>query len=176
MIRILGLDPGLQRTGWGVVETQGNRLVHIGHGVVTTRPGDALAVRLRGLHEALVALVGAHLPAEAAVEEVFVNANAQSTLKLGQARGIVLLAVAHLPVAEHATRLVKKAVVGTGAADKRQVIAMVQRLLPGCGVTGEDEADALAVAIAHAHLRTCGPAHPRAAAPAPPTARAGRRI
>ena len=105
------------------------------------------------LHRGLQAVLLEHNPEEAAVEEVFVNRNAQSTLKLGQARGVVLLAVGHLPVSEHATRLVKKALVGTGAADKRQVAAMVRRLLPGCGDPGEDEADALAVAIAHAHLR-----------------------
>ena len=154
MIRILGLDPSLSRTGWGLIEAEGNRLVHVAHGAISTRSGEALAVRLRVLHEALLAVVAAHAPHEAAVEEVFVNKNPQSTLKLGQARGVVLLAVGHLPVAEHATRLVKKAVVGTGAAEKAQVAAMVARLLPGCGAMGEDEADALAVAIAHAHLRT----------------------
>ena len=154
MIRMLGLDPRLSRTGWGLVVAEGNRLVHIAHGAISTRAGDPLAVRLKALHDRLCAVVADHRPDEAAVEEVFVNKNPQSTLKLGQARGVALLAVGHLPIAEHATRLVKKAVVGTGAAEKAQVLAMVQRLLPGCGVTGEDEADALAVAIAHAHLRT----------------------
>lgn len=154
MIRILGLDPSLSRTGWGIVEAEGNRLVHIAHGAIPTRSGDPLPMRLKTLHDRLCAIVTEHRPHEAAVEEVFVNKNPQSTLKLGQARGVALLAVGHLPVAEHATRLVKKAIVGTGAAEKAQVLAMVQRLLPGCGVTGEDEADALAVAIAHAHLRT----------------------
>ena len=114
----------------------------------------AVAGRLKILHEALLGVLATQAPDEAAVEEVFVNKNPQSTLKLGQARGVVLLAVGHLPVAEHATRLVKKAVVGTGGAEKAQVAAMVARLLPGCGTLGEDEADALAVAIAHAHLRT----------------------
>jgi crossover junction endodeoxyribonuclease RuvC len=164
MIRILGLDPSLSRTGWGLVEAEGNRLVHIAHGAIPTRAADPLAARLKALHGQLCALVDLHCPDEAAVEEVFVNMNPQSTLKLGQARGVVLLAVGHLPVAEHATRLVKKAVVGTGAADKAQVLAMVQRLLPGCGVTGADEADALAVAIAHAHLRTAIGASNRSAA------------
>jgi crossover junction endodeoxyribonuclease RuvC len=154
MIRILGLDPSLSRTGWGIVEAEGNRLVHIAHGAIATRAADPLAMRLKSLHDRLCAIVADHAPHEAAVEEVFANKNPQSTLKLGQARGVALLAVGHLPVAEHATRLVKKAVVGTGAAEKAQVLAMVQRLLPGCGVSGEDEADALAVAIAHAHLRT----------------------
>lgn len=154
MIRILGLDPSLSRTGWGLIEAEGNRLVHVAHGAIPTRATDALAVRLKALHEALGAVIAAHSPHEAAVEEVFVNRNPQSTLKLGQARGVALLAVGHLPVAEHATRLVKKAIVGTGSAEKAQVAAMVARLLPGCGGMGEDEADALAVAIAHAHLRT----------------------
>jgi crossover junction endodeoxyribonuclease RuvC len=151
---ILGLDPGLARTGWGLIQAEGNRLSHIAHGAIETRAADPLPQRLAILHAGLVALLAAHAPHEAAVEEVFVNRNAQSTLKLGQARGVVLLAVSGLPVAEHATRLVKKALVGTGAAEKAQVAAMVMRLLPGCGALGEDEADALAVAIAHAHLRT----------------------
>ncbi len=159
---ILGLDPGLARTGWGLIAAEGNRLSHIAHGAIATRPADPLAVRLKALHEGLCALLAAHGPHEAAVEEVFVNKNPQSTLKLGQARGVVLLAVAHLPVAEHATRLVKKAVVGTGAAEKGQVMAMVARLLPGCGPMGEDEADALAVAIAHAHLKPSPPVQPEA--------------
>lgn len=154
MTLILGLDPGLARTGWGLVLAEGNRLSHMGHGAIATSASEPLAARLGKLHAGLCALLAAHRPDEAAVEEVFVNKNPQSTLKLGQARGVVLLSVAHLPVAEHATRLVKKAIVGTGAAEKAQVIAMVQRLLPGCGALGEDEADALAVAIAHAHLRT----------------------
>ena len=154
MIRIVGLDPGLAHTGWGVIAAHGNRLVHIAHGVIHSRADDALPARLAALHAGLVAVLATHSPDEAAVEEVFVNRNAQSTLKLGQARGVALLAVGHLPVAEHATRLVKKAVVGTGTADKAQVAAMVARLLPGCGPLSEDAADALAVAIAHAHLRT----------------------
>jgi crossover junction endodeoxyribonuclease RuvC len=154
VIRILGLDPSLSRTGWGLIEAEGNRLSHVAHGAIPTRAGEPLAGRLKALHDALCSVIATHAPHEAAVEEVFVNKNPQSTLKLGQARGVVLLAVGHLPVAEHATRLVKKAVVGTGAAEKAQVAAMVARLLPGCGPMGEDEADALAVAIAHAHLRT----------------------
>ncbi len=154
MIRILGLDPSLSRTGWGLIEAEGNRLRHIAHGACPTRAADPLPVRLKMLHDGIAALVAAHAPQEAAVEEVFVNKNPQSTLKLGQARGVVLLAVGHLIVSEHATRLVKKALTGTGAAEKAQVAAMVARILPGCGPLGEDEADALAVAIAHAHLRT----------------------
>lgn len=154
MIRIIGLDPGLAHTGWGVISADGNRLVHVAHGVIHSRASDPLPQRLTALHTGLRAILVAHAPDEAAVEEVFVNRNAQSTLKLGQARGVVLLAVGHLSVAEHATRLVKKAIVGTGAADKAQVMAMVARLLPACGPLSEDSADALAVAIAHAHLRT----------------------
>lgn len=153
MTRILGLDPGLARTGWGLIEAEGSRLRLLGHGAIATSAADPLPLRLKMLSEGLSALVAAHAPDEAAVEEVFLNRNPQSTLKLGQARGVVLLAVGHLPVAEHATRLVKKALTGTGAAEKAQVGFMVARLLPGCGPLGEDEADALAVAIAHAQLR-----------------------
>ena len=151
---LIGLDPGLQTTGWGVIEAQGNRLRHIANGTVKSRATDALADRLLALHDGLMAVIAAHAPDGAAVEEVFVNTNPQSTLKLGQARGVVLLVAARsgLPVAEYATRLVKKAVVGVGNADKRQIRAMVERLLPGCKVAGEDAADALAVAITHAHL------------------------
>ncbi|MGL4542369.1 MAG: crossover junction endodeoxyribonuclease RuvC [Polymorphobacter sp.] len=151
---LIGLDPGLQSTGWGVIEAQGNRLRHIANGAVKSRATDALADRLLALHDGLMAVLAAHAPQAAAVEEVFVNVNPQSTLKLGQARGVVLLVAARsgLPVAEYATRLVKKAVVGVGNADKRQIRAMVERLLPGCAIAGEDAADALAVAITHAHL------------------------
>ncbi|KPF77509.1 crossover junction endodeoxyribonuclease RuvC [alpha proteobacterium AAP81b] len=151
---VLGLDPGLAATGWGVIEANGNRLGHRGHGTVKTPAAAPLADRLRALHEGLIAVIGEFGAEVAAVEEVFVNANPQSTLKLGQARGVVLLAAANarLPVAEYATRLVKKAVVGVGSADKAQVHAMVERLLPGVKVSGSDAADALAVAIAHAHL------------------------
>ncbi len=154
MIRILGLDPSLTRTGWGLIEAEGNRLRHVAHGAIATSATEPLPVRLERLHKGLASLLALHHPHEAAVEEVFSNRNPQSTLKLGHARGVVLLAVASLPVSEHATRRVKKALVGTGAAEKAQVAAMVMRLLPGCGPLGEDEADALAVAIAHAHLRT----------------------
>lgn len=153
VIRILGLDPSLARTGWGVIAADGNRLMHIAHGAIATNAAEPLARRLQALHAGLLQVIGAQVPAEAAIEEVFVNRNSQSTLKLGEARGVVLLAAASVPVAEYATRLVKKALVGTGAASKPQVAAMVARLLPGCGKLGGDEADALAVAITHAHLR-----------------------
>ena len=158
---ILGLDPGLAKTGWGIIEASGNRLRHVAHGIVKTRPADALADRLVQLYAGLEAVIAAHACASAAIEEVFVNANPQSTLKLGQARGVVMLAAGRggLPVTEYATRLVKKAIVGTGGADKAQVHAMVERLLPGVKVTGEDAADALAVAITHAHLGATKSAH-----------------
>jgi crossover junction endodeoxyribonuclease RuvC len=154
-IRILGLDPGLRRTGWGVVVCAGSRLTHVAHGVIA--PAETLPFSQRLLHllDGLDAVVAEHAPHEAAVEEVFVNMNPASTLKLGHARACALLSPARagVPVAEYATRLVKKAVVGTGAADKDQVGFMVKRLLPGAGATCSDSADALAVAIAHAHLR-----------------------
>ena len=151
---ILGLDPGLAATGWGIIESTGNRLRHIAHGTVKTHAAEPLADRLAALYSGLEGIIAAHACASAAIEEVFVNANPQSTLKLGQARGVVMLSAARagLPVSEYATRLVKKAIVGTGGADKAQVHAMVERLLPGTKVTGADAADALAVAITHAHL------------------------
>jgi crossover junction endodeoxyribonuclease RuvC len=149
----LGLDPGLGTTGWGVILAQGNRLSHIANGQISTDAKMALAERLVALDRALVDVILAHQPQSAAVEEVFVNANPQSTLKLGQARGVILLAAAKsgIMIGEYAARLVKKAVVGTGGADKAQVHAMVSRLLPGVKISGADAADALAVAITHAH-------------------------
>lgn len=148
---ILGLDPGLGSTGWGAIRAEGNRLSHVANGQIRTDPKAALPVRLVELHGRLIEIIAEHRPESAAVEEVFVNDNPQSTLKLGQARGVVLLAAATLPVGEYAARLVKKAIVGTGGADKVQVHAMVQRLLPGARIAGADAADALAVAITHAH-------------------------
>ena len=150
---ILGLDPGLGTTGWGVIVAQGNRLSHIANGQISTDAKMALAQRLVALDRALVDVILAHQPQSAAVEEVFVNVNPQSTLKLGQARGVILLAAAKsgIAIGEYAARLVKKAVVGTGGADKVQVHAMVARLLPGVKISGADAADALAVAITHAH-------------------------
>ena len=151
---LLGLDPGLQTTGWGIVEAVGNRLRHVANGRVCSRASDPLSDRLVALYDGLDAVIRLYAPTAAAVEETFVNVNPQSTLKLGQARGVVLLVAARagLPVAEYATRFVKKAIVGTGGADKAQVRAMVERLLPGCVIDGEDAADALAVAICHAHM------------------------
>lgn len=152
---IVGLDPGLGTTGWGVIRAEGNRLSHIANGQVKTRADLPLAQRLLQLDTALAEVLAEHRPGAAAVEEVFVNANPQSTLKLGQARGVVLLAAAKagLEVGEYAARLVKKSVVGTGAADKKQVQAMLKILLPGARIAGPDAADALAVAITHAHHR-----------------------
>lgn len=151
---LLGLDPGLQSTGWGVIEAQGNRLRHIANGQVRSRADDALGQRLTMLYEALEAIIAEHRPDAAAVEETFVNQNPRSTLKLGQARGVALLAAARsgIVVGEYAPNVIKKAVVGVGHADKDQVHAMVTRLLPGAIVAGPDAADALAVAIAHAHI------------------------
>lgn len=151
---ILGLDPSLSCTGWGIVAKSGNRLSHVANGQIATDPKAALAERLVVLDRELTDVILAHRPDAAAVEEVFVNKNPQSTLKLGQARGVCLLAAAKagLPVAEYATRLVKKAIVGTGGAEKAQVQAMLKVLLPGVKLAGADAADALAVAIAHAHL------------------------
>jgi len=150
---IIGLDPGLGCTGWGVIAAEGNRLSHVANGQVRTDPKAELAARLVRLDEALGEVIAAHDPAEAAVEEVFLNENPQSSLKLGQARGVVLLAAARrgLQVGEYSARLVKKAVVGTGGAEKAQIHFMVQRLLPGARIAGADAADALAVAITHAH-------------------------
>jgi crossover junction endodeoxyribonuclease RuvC len=152
---ILGLDPGLGTTGWGLIRAEGNRLSHLGNGQLKTNAKDALPQRLVTLDVAIAALIAAHNPDEAAVEEVFVNTNPQSTLKLGQARGVVLLGAARsgMPVGEYAARLVKKSVVGIGNASKDQVHAMVSRLLPGAVIAGPDAADALAVAITHAHMR-----------------------
>jgi crossover junction endodeoxyribonuclease RuvC len=153
---ILGLDPGLRRTGWGVVAAEGSRLRWIAHGVVAPKDTLPFSERLLRLLEDVAAVCAAHACDEAAIEEVFVNMNPASTLKLGHARAAVMLAPARcgLSVAEYAPTLIKKAVVGAGHADKAQVGFMVRRLLPGAGEVSADAADALAVAIAHAHLRT----------------------
>jgi crossover junction endodeoxyribonuclease RuvC len=152
---ILGLDPGLRHTGWGLVEADGTRLRFLACGVVHTDGGDELAARLGGLYRGLARVIETHLPREAAVEETVVNRNPLSSLKLGHARGVVLLAAAQagLGVHEYAAATVKKAVTGTGGAAKAQVATMVRFLLPGCGEVGADAADALAVAVCHAHFR-----------------------
>ena len=154
MTLILGLDPSLSCTGWGVIRAAGSRIAHVANGQVPTDPKAPMAQRLAGLQAALADVIAAHRPDRAAAEEVFVNKNPQSTLKLAQARGCVLAAcgAAGLAVNEHAARLVKKAVVGTGAADKQQVRAMVERLLPGAKIDSLDASDALAVAICHAGM------------------------
>jgi crossover junction endodeoxyribonuclease RuvC len=151
--KILGLDPGLGTTGWGLIQAEGNRLSHIANGQLKTDTSAPLAERLADLCRQLEAMIAEHAPETAAVEEVFVNKNPQSTLKLGQARGVALMcaAKAGMAVGEYSPTLVKKAVVGTGAAEKAQVHAMVSRLLPGAKIAGPDAADALAVAITHAH-------------------------
>jgi crossover junction endodeoxyribonuclease RuvC len=151
---IIGLDPGLACTGWGVVAKSGSRLSHVANGQVKTDASASLAERLVTLDRELTDVILAYRPDTGAVEEVFVNTNAQSTLKLGQARGVCLLAIARsgLPVAEYATSLVKKALVGTGRAEKAQVQAMLKVLLPGVKLAGADAADALAVAITHANM------------------------
>lgn len=150
---ILGLDPSLSSTGWGLIRAEGNRLSHLGNGQLKTSASEPLPARLSHLASQLEALLADHPADAAAVEEVFVNKNAQSTLKLAQARGVVLMLSqrANLAPTEYAARLVKKAVVGNGNADKIQVHAMVQRLLPGATIAGPDAADALAIAITHAH-------------------------
>ena len=152
-IRIIGIDPGLRRTGWGVVESDGVRLAYVASGHITSQSDETLAYRLREIYEGLSSVLAAFAPREAAVEETFVNKDARATLKLGQARGIALLvpALAGLPVSEYAPNRVKKTVVGVGHADKAQILHMVRLQLPGCDPAGPDAADALAIAICHAH-------------------------
>ncbi|HEY8254676.1 MAG TPA: crossover junction endodeoxyribonuclease RuvC [Rhizomicrobium sp.] len=155
-IRILGLDPGLSAMGWGVIEVSGSRLGHVAHGVIATKPIHGLGVRLMLLHRALVEVIQSHSPAAIAVEQAFVARDPQAALKIGHARAVALLAAAQagLEIAEYAPNHIKKCVVGAGHAGKEQVQFMVKRLLPACGVTQADAADALAAAIAHAHSST----------------------
>jgi crossover junction endodeoxyribonuclease RuvC len=154
-VRLLGVDPGLRYTGWGLIESGGNRLRHLADGVIATDGEASVPARLKALHDALAALMTELRPDEAAVEETYVNRNGTATLKLGYARGIALLApaLAGIPVVEYGAKAVKRAVVGTGAAEKGQVQMMVRRLLPGAAIGRADAADALAVAICHAHHR-----------------------
>jgi crossover junction endodeoxyribonuclease RuvC len=156
VIRILGIDPGLRRCGWGVIDSAGARLSYVAHGVITPPTEGELAARLATLLRELGDVVAAHTPTVGAVEETFVNANPRSALALGQARGVTLaaLAITGLPVRELAARSIKLAVVGTGAADKDQVAFMVRRLLPRAGEVSADAADALACAIACAHTES----------------------
>jgi crossover junction endodeoxyribonuclease RuvC len=155
-IRIIGIDPGLRRTGWGIVDSDGVRLAYVASGLVTSDGDGALAYRLRQLYDGLCRVISSFRPQEAAVEETFVNKDARSTLKLGQARGMALLAPAcsGLPVAEYPPNVIKKTVTGTGHGEKRQIGAMVGFLLPRASFEGADEADALAIAICHASHRT----------------------
>lgn len=152
-IRILGIDPSLVKCGWGVVEAEGLKIRHIGHGVITPAANQDMALRLKSLDESLCEIIKLHRPDEAAVEDVFLNVNPSSTMKLGYARAICLLAPAKagLYVGEYSAKKVKKSVVGTGQADKAQVAAMMNVLLPGVKLKAGDAADALAIAICHAH-------------------------
>ncbi|MCF6234740.1 MAG: crossover junction endodeoxyribonuclease RuvC [Rhodobacteraceae bacterium] len=151
-MRILGIDPGLRNLGWGVIESHGSRLSHVANGVCKSS-GDDLARRLLSLHEQLTDVLARFMPDQAAIEQTFVNKDGAGTLKLGQARGVALLAAAQfgLPIGEYAPNRVKKTVVGVGHADKVQVLHMVRLQLPGCDPQGPDAADALAIAICHAH-------------------------
>jgi len=155
-IRILGLDPGLRRTGWGIVVVEGARLTHVAHGVLTPKDTLPFPERLLALFNGVTDVIAQYGPHEAAIEETFMTANGSSTLKLGHARAAAMIAPAKagLTVSEYAAKVVKKALVGTGGADKDQVAFMVARILPGAGKPGADAADALAVAITHAHART----------------------
>jgi crossover junction endodeoxyribonuclease RuvC len=152
--RIMGLDPGLARMGWGAIEIEGMRLTYVAHGVLTTDPQAELAVRLLGLHDELVAVLAQIVPHALAIEQAFVHKDPSAAMKLGQARAVAMLAGARagLCVAEYTPNVVKKCVVGAGHAGKEQVQAMVKRLLPAARVDSADAADALALAIAHAHL------------------------
>jgi crossover junction endodeoxyribonuclease RuvC len=154
-IRILGIDPGLRRTGWGMVAIEGNRLVFLACGSLATQDGAALATRLVAIHDGLRRVVDEHAPDEAAVEATFVNKDASATLKLGQARGIAMLvpAIAGLPVAEYAPNLVKKTIIGAGHGEKAQIRMMIGVLLPRADPRSDDAADALAIAVTHAHHR-----------------------
>lgn len=149
---ILGIDPGLNRCGWGVVLSDGARLSHVAHGVITPPPEQQLASRLHDLFEQLCAILEEHQPHECAVEETFVNSNARAALALGQARGVALAAAARrgVAVAEYAPATIKKSIVGAGNADKTQIAFMVRRLLPTAGDVTADAADALGVALCHA--------------------------
>jgi len=155
MATLLGIDPGLRFTGWGVIAVDGSRLRHVADGVIATDGAAPVPERLKALHDALTMLLAEWRPDEAAVEETYVNRNGTATLKLGYARGVALLApaLAGIPVAEYGAKAVKRAVVGTGGAEKDQVAMMVRRLLPGATLRRADAADALAVAICHAHHR-----------------------
>jgi crossover junction endodeoxyribonuclease RuvC len=154
-IRIIGIDPGLRRTGWGVIECDGNRLVYVGCGMIAPKDSLEMAERLLAIHRGLATVLAEYAPREAAVEQTFVNKDGASTLKLGQARGVAMLApaLAGISVAEYAPTLIKKSVVGAGHADKTQIQMMLKVLLPKASFASADAADALAIAITHAHHR-----------------------
>ncbi len=151
--RLMGIDPGLRYMGWGVIDVRGSRLSHVANGAVSSNPSDTIAERLANLYRGLAAIIEQFRPEAVAVEKTFVNKGAVSTLKLGQARGIAMLvpALATLPVAEYAPNVIKKSLIGAGHANKTQIRAMVEVLLPRCDIASEDAADALALAICHAH-------------------------
>lgn len=150
---ILGIDPGLQKTGWGVISAEGHKLGYVASGLIKTNTQDSMADRLACLHRALLAVIELYKPQSAAIEETFVNNNPASALKLGQARGALMAvpALCGIELSEYGANKVKKSIVSSGHADKGQIGVMVRMLLPACGRIGEDEADALAVAITHAH-------------------------
>ena len=177
-MRLIGLDPGLRNTGWGVIETDGHALRHVADGTVHSDGDAPIAARLVQLYDGVLELIERWRPSEAAVEETFVNRNPESTLKLGLARGVVLLAPAKagLPVSEYAPKRVKKSVVGTGSASKEQVQAMIATLLPGARIAGADAADALAVAVCHAHFIQARGAYGAAAGVATRKSAAGSAI
>lgn len=164
-MRLLGLDPGLRHTGWGVIDVEGNRLRHVANGAVDSDSSRPMSERLLQLWDGIAAVIAQYNPDEAAIEETFVNKNAVSTLKLGHARAAVMLAPARagIPVAEYGANLIKKSVVGNGHAGKEQVAMMVRTLFPGCNFNSPDAADALAVAVCHAHHASTQRAWARAA-------------
>jgi crossover junction endodeoxyribonuclease RuvC len=155
MIRIIGIDPGLRNTGWGIITQEGSKLSYVADGTLHSNGDSSLAERLLQIHSQLMDIIRTHSPDEAAVEETFVNTDARATLKLGQARGVIMLAPAmlNIPVSEYAPNLVKKTVVGVGHAEKEQVKHMVKLLLPRAQLKSKDSVDALAIAICHAHQR-----------------------
>lgn len=152
-MKIIGIDPGLQKTGWGIIQSDGNRLQYIASGLIRTNADEGLPYRLAHLHRELSQVIKMFLPEEAVVEETFVNKNPASALKLGQARGVLLAvpALCGLPVTEYAANKIKKSLTGTGHAQKQQIGMMIKTLMPACGTISEDEADSLAVAVTHAH-------------------------
>jgi crossover junction endodeoxyribonuclease RuvC len=169
-IRIIGIDPGLRRTGWGIIVAEGARLAYVASGLITSDSEDDLAYRLRALHAGLLDVITRFKPEEAAIEETFVNKDARATLKLGQARGMALLAPAQcgLRVAEYPPNVIKKTITGTGHGEKRQIAAMVGFLLPRAQFTSADEADALAIALCHASHRASPRVRPPALSRTPP--------